>query len=345
MTERCGIICAGNWIVDIVHTIDQWPRESDLVRISQQKISIGGGAANVISALVRLDTGLPLWPIGAFGDDDYGRYIARACRDLGLPVHLFRLKAGIPTAHTHVMSVSGQSRTLFYQGGANDVLSQDAFAPEDLASTNARIFYLGYLTLLAALDRVESSGSSAAATVLSRARDSGMVTCVDLVSVDRPDFARCLAPALPYIDYLILNEVELARASGNPMLSQTIEPSDEELLRMAMQLIDAGVRQAVIVHCPQKALWVGSDGHVHSAPVDPLTREEVASPLGAGDAFCSGIVYALHQGWTPSKAIELGHAVARESLRSVTATEAIPRLEDLVGSSFLQPGIVQNDAH
>ena len=24
--SRTGIICAGNWIVDIVHTIDAWPR-------------------------------------------------------------------------------------------------------------------------------------------------------------------------------------------------------------------------------------------------------------------------------------------------------------------------------
>ena len=51
MTERSGVICAGNWIVDLVHDIDHWPAESNLTRISAQTRGIGGGAANVISSV------------------------------------------------------------------------------------------------------------------------------------------------------------------------------------------------------------------------------------------------------------------------------------------------------
>ena len=341
VTARSGIICAGNWIVDIVHKIDQWPRESDLVRINQQERDIGGGAANVISVLAKLETGLPLWPIGAIGDDENGRYITGRCVDLGLAIHLFSTKKNVATAHTHVMSVAGQSRTFFYHGAANDVLSEEDFPPDAMEATNARVFYLGYLNLLAALDKVDDSGSSSAATILGRAQNAGMVTCVDLVSVDRPDFAECLKPALPCIDHLILNEVELARASGNKPATQGAEPCEDDLVGMAGDLIEAGVRKAVVVHCPQKAIWIGSDGQVHSVPANPLPRDEVVSHLGAGDAFCAGILYAIHEGWEPRKALELGHAIARASLRGVTATEAIPRL-DVITSSVLQSGTSQN---
>ena len=31
-----GIVCAGNWIVDIVHVIDRWPDKSELVTISRE---------------------------------------------------------------------------------------------------------------------------------------------------------------------------------------------------------------------------------------------------------------------------------------------------------------------
>ena len=61
MTDRSGIICAGNWIVDLVHDVDRWPNESELVRIGTQARGVGGGAANVITTLAKLETGLSLY--------------------------------------------------------------------------------------------------------------------------------------------------------------------------------------------------------------------------------------------------------------------------------------------
>ena len=127
MTDRSGIICAGNWIVDLVHDVDRWPNESELVRIGTQARGVGGGAANVITTLAKLETGLSLYPMGAIGEDEYGEFILNECRLLGLPTSGLKSKAGVATAHTHVMSVAGQSRTFFYQGGANDMLTIDDF--------------------------------------------------------------------------------------------------------------------------------------------------------------------------------------------------------------------------
>jgi sugar/nucleoside kinase (ribokinase family) len=329
VTRREGIICAGNWIVDLVHEIAHWPSESDLVRINSQDMGVGGGAANVVTALTKLETGLSLWPMGAIGQDDFGKFITAHCHELGLPTHLIMEKPDTATAHTHVMSVTGKSRTFFYQGGSNDMLSDQDFPPCVFETHRARIFYLGYLTLLADLDRITDDGSTPAATVLSRARAAGITTCVDLVSVDRPDFSDIIAAAIPQIDYLILNEVELARASGQTPPVAAHAPDMQDMIRMATALITAGVRRAVVVHCPQTALWVGSDGQVSHVPAVPLPREHIASPLGAGDTFCAGILYALHEGWKPQRALELGHAIARASLRGITAAEAIPNLNQL----------------
>ena len=65
MTDRSGIICAGNWIVDIIHDLDRWPNESELVRIGTQARGVGGGPANVITTLAKLETGLPLYPMAS----------------------------------------------------------------------------------------------------------------------------------------------------------------------------------------------------------------------------------------------------------------------------------------
>lgn len=325
MTNRAGVICAGNWIVDLVHTLDHWPTESHLVRIGAQTRGIGGGPANVIGALAKLGTDVPLWPMGAVGNDDYGRFVLAECRALGLPTSQLRPKPGTATAHTHVMSVPGQSRTFFYQGGANDVLCLDDFPKGTFSQTNARVFYLGYLTLLAELDRIDEDGKTDAARVLQRAQNAGLITCVDLVSAENANFPAIVAAAAPYIDYLILNETEAARAAGLP----DDDPTPDALAEMGRALTALGICQAVVVHAADHVHWQGADGRSYQAATDALPPSDIASHLGAGDAFCAGLLFALHEGWTPPDALALGQAVAAASLRGITATSAIPPLTEL----------------
>ncbi|MEM1362975.1 MAG: carbohydrate kinase family protein [Pseudomonadota bacterium] len=326
--DRRGIICAGNWIVDLVHDIEHWPDESNLARIGDQTRGIGGGAANVIRGLARLQTGLPLWPMGAIGDDEPGAFILEGCRRLGLPTDKLSIKPGVPTAHTHVMSVAGRSRTFFYQGGANDALAASDFPQGTFAQTPARVFYLGYLSLLGELDLIEPDGISGAARVLQRAQQAGLTTCVDLVSVLHPEFHKIVESAAPFIDYLVLNEIEAARATETEVESQSLIET-KKLFQMASSLTKLGVTKAVVVHCVERAVWHGTDGTKLSVEIAALPPEEIGSNLGAGDAFCAGLIFALHENWSPERALDLAVATARASLRGYTATEAIPPLAQL----------------
>ena len=331
MATRSGIICAGNWIVDLVHDIARWPGESDLVRIGAQTRGMGGGAANVISALAKLQTCVPLWPMGAVGDEAHGQFILEECRRLNLPVTQMVTTAGIATAHTHVMSVAGQSRTFFYQGGANDALGVADFPAGTFAQTQARLFYLGYLTLLGDLDYLDSAGTTDAARVLERAQKAGLITAVDLVSIHHPAFEPIVTAAAPFIDYLILNEVEAARATGSETAPSAIT-DPETLMQMGQQLLAKGVCRAAIIHSAARAIWAGVDGTRTVVEVDPVPAHDIASHLGAGDAFCAGLLYAVHEGWSPKAALALATRVAAASLKGMTATSAIPPLRTLDGA-------------
>ena len=77
-----GIVCAGNWILDIVHVIDRWPGESELVTIGQEVEGIGGGAANVLLALQAMGVGVPLYAMGLLGRDA-ARPAGASCRRRG----------------------------------------------------------------------------------------------------------------------------------------------------------------------------------------------------------------------------------------------------------------------
>ena len=322
MTGRSGIICAGNWIVDLIHDLDRWPNESELVRIGTQARGVGGGPANVITALAKLETGLPLYPMGAIGEDEYGAFILKECRHLGLPTSGLISKTDVATAHTHVMSVAGQSRTFFYQGGANDTLNISDFPEGTFKDTSARIFYLGYLTLLRDLDQILDDNSTNAAGVLKRAQNAGLITCVDLVSIHHSEFSRILESAAPFLDFLISNEIEAAQATGSKVDPETLTNA-ETLIQMAQGMLDLGVRKAVIIHCVERVVWVEANGDTFVIEIEALRPEEIASNLGAGDAFCAGLLYGIHENRGPEHSIQLGKAVAQASLKGLTATSAI----------------------
>lgn len=315
---RRGIACAGNWIVDIVHTIDAWPRKSDLVHIREEITGVGGGAANVALDLAAFGVDYPVVPIGLVGTDLHAATVREALAASGLPDHHLHATALAPTAHTHVMTVPGDSRTFFYHPGTNDLFAEGDVPVEALAGL--RLFYLGYLNLMATMDRVEAGGSTQAARVLGRAQAAGLVTCVDLVSSDLPDFARTVAAALPVVDYLFLNEVEAARATGLVLGG----PEDRAGMLAAAQALRAGGAGTVILHSERLSLWLGAETVWSPAP--RLPPERIRSPVGAGDAFCAGCLHGLHEGWPPERSLALAHRAAAAALSGATATDGIPRL-------------------
>lgn len=327
-TQRQGIICAGNWIVDIVHEIDQWPNKSELALIAREDRGIGGGAANVSSALARMQVGFPLLPFGAIGNDDLGDFVVESCQALKLPTDRLIRRADKPTAHTHVMSVPGDSRTFFYQGGANDSLSEADFSAGFFAGSDAKIFYLGYLMLLEQLDGMEGD-TTGAAHILARARAAGLVTAVDLVSASRDDFSCIVRHAAPHIDYLIMNEVEACRAGDQPLEAGEV-PSDATLVAAADKVMAVGIHRAIIIHCPKKAVWIGRDAEPIFLRPKPLSPDQILSPVGAGDAFCAGLLYGIHQGFAPTRTLALAHVTAVSSMKGMTATESIPPLHNLL---------------
>jgi sugar/nucleoside kinase (ribokinase family) len=338
---RGGIVCAGNWILDIVHVIDRWPGQSELVTIAREVEGIGGGAANVMLALAAFGVQVPLYAMGLVGQDPHGATCRAALAGSGADLRWLVATDRAMTAHTHVMTIPGESRTFFYHPGCNDLLSEADLPVEAAAALGAGLFYLGYLNLLGALDavsggrgegqsQVQSQGQTGAQTgaarVLARARAAGMVTCVDLVSRPGPAFAAVVAAACPHVDYLFLNEVEAALATGIAIAG----PEDRQgLARAAQALLQAGVQRAVVVHTPGLGLWADREGLVVQVP-EPAAQ--VVNPLGAGDAFCAGVIWGIHQGWRAERALALGHRAAAECLKGETATGSIPDLKVLLAN-------------
>jgi hypothetical protein len=65
--SRCGLLAAGNWIIDQVKVIDVYPQRDQLANIRGQFRGTGGSPYNVSVTLARLQAPFPLAAAGLVG--------------------------------------------------------------------------------------------------------------------------------------------------------------------------------------------------------------------------------------------------------------------------------------
>src|SRR5262245_33577471 len=240
---RRGVLCGGNWIIDQVKLSDVYPQREQLANILSQSQGTGGAPYNVLIDLARLGATFPLFGAGLVGKDGLGDFILEDCRKHKIDARYLRATAEAPTSFTDVMTEqSNGRRTFFHARGANANWKGDDL---DFAKIKSQIFHLGYLLLLDELDEPDTKFGTKAARLLAAAQDSGLKTSVDVVSEDSDRFARIVTPALKYVDYCILNEIEAGKTAGFK-IRQTDGTLDTVSLRHAAgALLQQGVREQI----------------------------------------------------------------------------------------------------
>ncbi len=319
---RRGIIAGGNFIVDTIIRVDRYPKEEMLANILDETPSNGGGPYNVLKDLAALGAPFPLDAIGLVGDDNNGRWILDDCKRHDISTTGLRCVADAPTAHTQVMTVQGTGRrTFFHHRGANRLLGRHHF---DFNRCSAKLFYLGYLMLLDALDQSDDTGRSEASRVLEAAHQSGLTTVVDLVSVEHPDYRRTVVSAIPWIDHLIMNEVEAGRLLGLDLA----DDDRERLEAAARNILELGVRESAIIHSPAGGVVASRRDGTHAQSAVRLPTRDFRGSNGAGDAFASGYLFGLHEDWSIDRRLQLAVCAAAMSLTDATPSAGIRRFDD-----------------
>ena len=317
--DRNGIIAAGNWIIDHIKVIDTYPVQDSLANIKEECFSNGGSPYNILKNLAKLGSPFPLRGIGLIGDDEYGDQIKKDCTKYGIDTSTLKILPQTPTSYTDVMTVASSGRrTFFHQRGTNAFLDIRDF---DFSIAKEKLFHLGYLLLLDALDKIYEDGTSGAGRVLKKACQSGLKTSVDIVSEDSNRFKKIILPALPYIHFLFLNEFEAGRCTGINLIGD--KPEYAALNRAATNILDYGVREWVFIHFPKGVFAKSKSGKILIQGSVNLPKEKVISALGAGDALASGILYAIHEGWEISDALRLGVCSATSCLLELSSSKGI----------------------
>ncbi len=300
------IVCLGLLVADTVGaTIDSLPARGTLSLIDRIELHTGGCAANTGGSLAKI--GVSTAVLGKVGSDGYGDFMVRALAEMGVDTRGIRRDASVATASTIVTVHSDAERSFLHVIGANAVLTaQDV--DWDVVDDGAKIFHIGGLQLMSAME------GDGARDVLRQAQGKGLLTTLDTVMNPRSLGWEGIAPALPFLDW-VLPSIEEAKALTG----------EEKALRQARMFQEAGAKNVAVKMGANGCLVVPQDAEPFH--VAPFTVAAVDS-LGAGDAWVGGFLTGLLHKWPLRKTALFANAVGASCVQSYGATAGVRSLQE-----------------
>ncbi len=309
--ERSGIAVAGNILVDKINEINAYPQCGELTQILNVENTLGGCVCNVALGLKKISPDIDITAIGKIGNDDNGNYVKEELSKGGVCTDGIVVGNDENTSFTQVMSIINSQRTFFTYPGASSTFGYNDICFEEV---NAKIFHLGYFMLLEKIDNGEGL------TILKRLKQEGIETSIDLVS-ENSDRYNLVLPCLRYVDYLIINEYEAGKLTD-------IEPTQENIKRIAEKLVELGVSKKVIIHNPEFSVCL-SNGVFTRVNSLLLPDGYIKGTTGAGDAFCSGALIGIYKRWSDKEILEFATECAAVSLSKPDATSGLIKADEI----------------
>lgn len=326
-----GITVCGNIFVDHIKQVDCYPKVSMLANIRAESRCVGGCVSNTGLALSRLDPGVPVRAAGAVGADADGTFILDYYRQGGLDPAGIRVDPRAPTGYTDVISASDDhSRTFFNCRGVNALFGPEDIAPEAL---DCAIFHMGYALLLDRFDAEDPAYGTVMARTLHEVQQRGIRTSIDVVSEDGDRFQRIVTASLPYCNYLIINEVEGGRITGISPAGADGSNDPAQIRSICARLLDLGVAEHVVIHCREGGYLMNAAREFYVVPSLVLPDGYIKGSVGAGDAFCAGVLCGLARGYAPTELLQLGAGTAAACLAgedSVSGIRGLGQVQELV---------------
>jgi sugar/nucleoside kinase (ribokinase family) len=277
-------IAMGVHVLDVlVRPVERIPEGQGGELVEQIRITAAGSAGG--TALVLAKLGADVRSAGAIGSDAAGDMLVSLLQRDGVDTSLLVRRADAQTSATVLPIRPNGDRPALHVIGANAT-----YGPDDVpwdALTGCTHLHLG---------GPEFMGGEAAAQILSRAREHGVVTSADILAPG-DGLLDWIGPALPHLDYLLPNAEQVLALTGK-----------DDLVEGCRELVSRGAGCVAATRGAEGVLII--DGQSEESV--PAFEVEVVDTTGCGDAFSAGFLRGLSLGRSRRDAAVLGCGAAAQ---------------------------------
>src|ERR1700722_5690686 len=291
--------CAGILVEDtFCGPMASLPPEGALLALEDMPVKAGGCAANVAIDLTK--QGVSVDVVGCLGSDSAADFLLKIYALHGVGCSKVVRAEGHSTSRCVILLVQGQDRRYLYVDGANEAFSIAHIDREWLSQL--RVFYLGGLFVLPAIESEEL------AELLEFCRAARVTTVVDVVIPQFLSGMSTLKQLLPLIDVFVPNEDEARAFTG------LTEPLDQ------LRALEGAGAQTVFITRGGLGAVASREGRRWRCGAYQMP---VIDPSGSGDAFTSGVIRGILEGWSLPQTLRYASAVGASVTRAAGTTDAI----------------------
>ncbi|WP_171124103.1 MULTISPECIES: ribokinase [unclassified Ruegeria] len=277
----------GSINADMIYDVPHLPGPGETLSANRLDRFLGGKGANMSVAAAR--AGAQVAHVGAVGSD--GRWALDRLTEYGVDTrHIAQVD--VPTGHAIIaVDAEGENNIILFQG-ANHAISQDQLGQALSSASRGDLLVMQNETNL----QVEAAKMG---------REMGLTVCYAAA----PFQADAVQAVLPYLDFLILNEVEadqLRQATGQSV-------SDLKVEHVIVTLGSKGARY-----------------HHRAAASDfPAYKVQPVDTTGAGDTFTGYVLAGMDRGMPIPQAISQANRAAALMVTRHGTADVIPDLKEV----------------
>jgi sugar/nucleoside kinase (ribokinase family) len=291
--------CAGILVKDtFCGPIQTLPRQGELVAVDAIRTRAGGCAANVAIDLRKQSLAVDL--VGCLGRDAAGETLVKELQAAQVNCDQLVYTTEYPTSETVILLVEREDRRYLHAFGANQVFTVSHIKRDWLAELD--VFYLGGLFAMPGVVTNELL------TLLTFCREQKVITVVDVVLPTNFKRAAEMEKLLPYVDWFLPNDAEAAVLTG-----QT------DPLEAISVFRSWGAHSLVVTLGERGAIGMRRD-ECWRCNAYPW---QTVDPSGAGDAFASGLITGITNGWDFPRSLVYASALGASATRAVGTTDGV----------------------
>lgn len=274
--------------------------------VDMTKLSFGGDALNESVALSRLGKKVQL--ISKVGQDEAGARVLDYIRENGINTDSIRVEEGLTTGMNIVLvDEYGERYFLTNPNGSLRKLEESDIEPYIDSAADIVSFasiFVSPLLNVEAMERIFKKLKS----------KPGRILVADMTKAKRGEKLQDIKKLLPFVDYILPNEEEIALLTG-----------ESDPYANASLLVEAGVSCAVI-KCGKKGCIVKTKDELYE--IKSYEVEKPKDTTGAGDCFAAGFLWALSENMTLEECGRFACAVASCAVECVGATEGVCSIDE-----------------